>query len=1324
MIKSLKSSDKIVRPFKTFKTWKFQNKVHDDNILLEQQDDTSDDTVILDDEECSLSMESQTITSVLNFKFGKKIEGMFFPQGHKYYDREKEPINVDGTYYRTTYSSVKHLFYNDYNIPYEDKLLDMLGEESRNIKNPLKLFGVESSEYVDPSEVEDIDTGERYTGRPIERRVLGDSLMLAEIPRKFFGEKIKPKSFKMVDYSSEFEDINIVDDGYTNLITGKGVFNNISKINFNEVMQIGAYKEEGSKFDARDLHFGYRLASTEKYFLSGTPMPYYSMSESHSGSAFLYKYDDELGDFRLVRAFICPFTQNGLSIEQRQDHNGLLTKQLDGLLLGDDYSLNDNFGDAVELTDQFCAIGSSRSHIRGECEGDSTGHIFVYERNKGGMEHWGLLNIIEGLPNTDFGSSISIDGDYMAVGAPCTNHDSGTVYVFRKEKRISHHSWWRISDVPDSYEYNKETGIRDGIPPYGSDEIKKINETTTRWKIKSVVPDGNILEAFYCDVDDISIGSGCLDSGSSGTLESGCLDSGTLESGCLDSGNVPCLPVKVECDLDCGEVLSTFGGLDIITYGVLPEDIENPKFDEGYNPHEYSKSPEYSHGDTTWVFDSYVTLNEPTKGERFGEVVKISNECLYVSTPSSEEQLCYVFKREVDECGITWKNTYRVSRTDFTTEIYDDGEILNDYISEDFKGIELEVRGNEIKIVIDPQRIEYDHWEWKLDSELSSYSTKSNLKASGTAVKDRLYEVIEVEPGRHEINVGFVNEASYLVGTQSNLKFIINPTSSLISKRGNSVQYPFEYDYGVRHRFGHSLDVNDKYLIIGDTHDRTYSDDSENEYEGGASYVYSVENGIRFLAKTYGDPEKETFFNNRFGSSVSILENDFIVGSYCTDMSNIDLVDGGNKIVVDDYYQGSTNNSDYFYYRQDEQINAVQGNVFYYRIESTDVSLIKIINSNKRKNSIRRNYGHSVSLSSEFIYVGLPVLGNFPIDELETFGGDGLKIMESCDALVSEYELNEQSLHEHELFLEGNVVAYDTGAMRGDRSQVGNIFYKNGIIVITNTNKYLSSIMRGSGRTGYEMEFRGLHTIYENEILCRVDPGEFNVSTNPTSLIYEDIPYDVNGDGVFDEKDVRYIYKFLLGNNRPVVEDTDRSDTLGGIVLEQDTRWPNEDILLVESEDVLLSTLVDEYEVGDPFVSYEKILENLNKLKSDGLLDIDLDGNSNSRDGKLLIRYFLGKTAAGLIRGLLGKHSQRRTPLEIKTFLDDMTGKKNGHKVLECFVDYNKCDSVDKAGSYLAPYATTIGLYSGSQLVAVAKLGKPTKVAPNYPINFLIKYDS
>ena len=63
-------------------------------------------------------------------------------------------------------------------------------------------------------------------------------------------------------------------------------------------------------------------------------------------------------------------------------------------------------------------------------------------------------------------------------------------------------------------------------------------------------------------------------------------------------------------------------------------------------------------------------------------------------------------------------------------------------------------------------------------------------------------------------------------------------------------------------------------------------------------------------------------------------------------------------------------------------------------------------------------------------------------------------------------------------------------------------------------------------------------------------------------------------------------------------------------------------------------------------------------------------------------------------------------------------------QILDDFLNYKENDAIDKRGSYLAPYATTIGLYSGLDLVMVAKLGKPVKILPNYPINFLVKFDT
>lgn len=59
------------------------------------------------------------------------------------------------------------------------------------------------------------------------------------------------------------------------------------------------------------------------------------------------------------------------------------------------------------------------------------------------------------------------------------------------------------------------------------------------------------------------------------------------------------------------------------------------------------------------------------------------------------------------------------------------------------------------------------------------------------------------------------------------------------------------------------------------------------------------------------------------------------------------------------------------------------------------------------------------------------------------------------------------------------------------------------------------------------------------------------------------------------------------------------------------------------------------------------------------------------------------------------------------------------------FGDYEFSSSVDPTGSYLAPYITTIGLYDDNGgMVATAKLPHPIKNLPDYPVNFLIRFDT
>lgn len=59
------------------------------------------------------------------------------------------------------------------------------------------------------------------------------------------------------------------------------------------------------------------------------------------------------------------------------------------------------------------------------------------------------------------------------------------------------------------------------------------------------------------------------------------------------------------------------------------------------------------------------------------------------------------------------------------------------------------------------------------------------------------------------------------------------------------------------------------------------------------------------------------------------------------------------------------------------------------------------------------------------------------------------------------------------------------------------------------------------------------------------------------------------------------------------------------------------------------------------------------------------------------------------------------------------------------FGEYEYSSSVDPTGSYLAPFITTIGLYDNElNMVAICKLPKPIKSLPDYPLNFIVRFDT
>lgn len=2059
MIKPLKVSDKSVRRFKTHKKWNYDNITSSDEILLEQSNADGSLSLFIDEQTVLAPEQSEKSTS-LKVSRGKRYSASdtFYPKGHKLHDPSFELTNTDGTYQRVVYNSIKHLFYNEYGV---SPALSSTGSE---VKNPLMVFGSETGNYMMQSNAENqIFSKDTSTG--YERRFISDDIIVVQFDSSQMGEKIKPGEFRIRDYSSPYGVLEIVDDGATNLVISTSSFNEIKEVS-GSITNVTQITRDNKIFDFNDLTFGYKLSSAGKYFISGQPVMEDAPTEVNSGRAVMYKLDDDQGEFKVLRQFTNPFTQNGLSIELQNDNTGFLMTELEGLLVNEDYSVNDNFGDAVELNHNTCVIGSSKSHIRGVCsKTGATGHVFVYDKEKGGADHWGLVNILEGEPGTEFGSSVSIKGSYMAVGAPGHNKSEGAIYLFKRGVRTENHPWKRISNSHDDYTWSDSEGVYIGKPT--GLELDKNNKWIPKWNITSLVPNADTLNHFYRDDSELlykrcteagliqydisperhitdqdngvttsawamsgilatspadqsessapypvdvydssdnflghvtytgkpkimslyfSFGEGgtscisgtiennvcrmtggilpnqCSEPGfteyrvsfsekiddqvagvtssnwmkpgilsisdsdsstsvapypvdvydstntlvghltytgrpssmnlyfrtsdqssecvygridghicvlpvelvmsgtqvgdpteqSDGTPLSGKLIAGELndyrvsptssiqdqKNGVVSStwsyegilsiptsdsinGNTP-FPIDIydadenfvghitysgapsksimyfttpvgdrffgsieggrcdirhllegtpgpdleldECtedgfntyevssevvidDSDWGVKSSTwtyngtisvshadtkYGNqpyvvdvydfrnilLGTITYygnpynmniyfkrtgsvgcesGVIADNkckltpydivdadsykegpcdsmgaIEIETFDgvsisteatvSGFPPSRYDEyedgtmTPAHAVGDVTWDLVEVIKI---PGSRRLGEGVKLTSDSIYATTPSSRFKYCSVLSKldEPTECGVGWRHTYNITKDgiyNFNTDPVGLGDGFSD--------ISYEIQDNEVTItVVQTDEDAEFGFVYRVNTPLNESSEDELINHNGIYVNGGKL-ILTLTNGVHDIYVGRTTKDSTLLGRQSRINLAINPIYYNEPKRGELVKYPYEYDYNVDGNFGVSLDANENVLIIGDSFDREYTDpaNTQDKFRAGATYVYSTLGGkISFTEKMYSESHEEFRYSSEFGRSVSLKGTDFLVGSPCSDASDISVLDGGENVGVRDFRRGTKNISDthytseetiftdaecsyvggnmpdavvkisvdtmtvdydlisefmisadfintdlnslfsvkfprsykeyqvsstktiadesrgiissewttegtlvlpntstsvdatptpvdiydtdnnfmghvtvtgnflsdtiyfvsdgvsyvgqiknakckltlytqnlgavtrgvyrdltrfengqlWFYvdvnvntppanestgwHEQDIEFvyyakrNAEEGNVYYYRAGNDGVERMAHVKTNKYPYKVRHQFGTAVTLSSEYIYVGCPIMGNFPISGVEAFEGSDIGLFEQCSTIYSEYgDIAWGRLSNMDIDISGKVLAYDVASIRdSERVYVGNVFYKNGIAVITNTSDYFSNMFTGSNDSGFEVSYRGTHAIYENEILCSINPSEFNVSTNPTSVVFGDIDYDVNGDKKFDIKDLAYIYRYMIGSLVEIKHDTQETYVVGpetleticrengipypsqidieasatipvessfgfvdirrytkgvtgnklryndtivpgdtlrlpsghihtvspvqsiqsvakftgatvdaiqtanfgiaseslyigqiltipaggdytpGVKMEEgnNTNWPNDDLVLTESEDVVLMNVLLRSTEGTVNANeYRLILSRLESLEERGLLDIDGDGIVTHVDAKLLVRYFVGRTGTDLTDGLIDTFTNtlakqtRSVAYQIIEFLDDRTGKNRGIEILQDFVDYRENDAKDQLGSYLAPYVTTIGLYSGLDLVMVAKLSKPVKIVPNYPINFLVKYDT
>jgi len=103
-------------------------------------------------------------------------------------------------------------------------------------------------------------------------------------------------------------------------------------------------------------------------------------------------------------------------------------------VVASDGSAGDNFGTAVSISGDFAIVGAPFN----DDDGADSGSAYILSRNEGGPNNWGHVKILvasDAAGDDRFGISVSISGETAVVGA---NRDddagstSGSAYIFEE----------------------------------------------------------------------------------------------------------------------------------------------------------------------------------------------------------------------------------------------------------------------------------------------------------------------------------------------------------------------------------------------------------------------------------------------------------------------------------------------------------------------------------------------------------------------------------------------------------------------------------------------------------------------------------------------------------------------------------------------------------------------------------------------------------------------------------------------------------------------------------------------------------------------------
>ncbi len=530
-------------------------------------------------------------------------------------------------------------------------------------------------------------------------------------------------------------------------------------------------------------------------------------------------------------------------------------------------------------------------------------------------------------------------------------------------------------------------------------------------------------------------------------------------------------------------------------------------------------------------------------------------------------------------------------------------------------------------------------------------------------------------------------------GTKWDNTFTLHPNSSSIYPLTFYPTLPIVTNYpNNKDSFGYSVSMFGSSIIVGAPYDRVIQEfTGSSEYKQGAVYFFercaNNDYGYYLTRKSYGN--EKIMNNNELGWSVSIFDKYAVAGVPKINTLSSSICYLRASLFQENYCNDVSENS---LCGQFVLFNKITGSI----PNTTDVDwdITNVYQIKKRLLSPYRVYGWDSCVSGQFITIGGPMLISGSSTEMDLSISTGSftgSISNIGDLSGKSYIYNLKNLKE--------------------QFYVGNVFYRNGKIVIMTSGSNFEGLQLNSVATNeyeYEIDFKSKHTVFEKQVVCPIEPGEFNVSTNPTSVVLPNALFDINHNGKFDFQDadvlLRYMaYKSTETTGAPnadwtssIIDTTTNEET--SVYNMYSSSWSNTDSLFSSSYSTINNTLYNS-------------------------LDFNNDNKINYNDMNILWKYFIYRLTQKNYDSYITPNSQNKYLSNILDYMNGLTLRGKSSTINQNFLNASELSKIDPTGSFLYPTATSIGLYDKTELVAIAKLGTPIRITPEFPMNFIVKMD-